>query len=904
MHWKAGLFALLILATLAGSGIAGGVPAVGDGVEQGVEWRFATGTLGFVATNGVAPLRVVDGALQVRVTGFDPYIHSPRVTLVGERDRFLQIRLRATQGSQIKLYFTTSSGGWSEARSIVFDIVADGAFRDYWVDLSEQPGWRGPITQFRLDLEPPDTLGALVEIEWIRFYQVGPSLLLDGVRLSEGILYPDRPVHVQAQLVNSGGEPLSGLSWRLEASEGLHVEGPLEGPRSRLDLGAVIPLQWTVQARDARPQRLELAVTSDTLGPRRFSIPLPVSSLPPDPGSPQPNLGARTDAEGHVVLEGESFRLTFVRSSFGYAHAVAHGRGTDGWVPLAALPAPTLRVQHAAGQDHAALIPTHAEALTDGSGVALFGNYVDAAGTAWDFRFTYRLAPGSEWVEAAYEVTPDQEAQLLRLEGPQLLVGEQSFGGEKQAALFPGLEWLTAEERSSSTLDAHPPLDLRTVPHPLKVTVPHVAVMAKGYLVGLMWDPLQHWAVDQQMPAARFASPNWLQGQQNHLIGLSVPSVGEWVRENEAVARTPYRVAAGETLRVEAQITLAPASDVLEAIDLYFARYGVPDPGEPPHTWDELRRLMAHAYMESYWIPEAQGWGHVHGWTPQPFPGLNEVLRMLADRESDEALRQAMHDRVRQVTLAGAMQQGPGWLGTSAGGHFALRLLPFFQGYVLPALDAWGQAVRHQMLQQEADGHWGFTPGEAPELQALGTPGERALGLTATPTWDILRYARVTGDKAATASGLKALAAIARIPAPPGGADLGGPRPHAGFVGCSQGDRCVLGGYRVTGDTAYLDDARYWARAGLPFIYMWGPADRPVMPYAALQPLVQPIMYSPGLPGRCSGMAWFTPIICWSWQSSTTPCHGNRLPAAFSLVPCGSSAPRSRPGAAYPTCGS
>src|SRR5262249_4278557 len=87
---------------------------------------------------------------------------------------------------------------------------------------------------------------------------------------------------------------------------------------------------------------------------------------------------------------------------------------------------------------------------------------------------------------------------------------------------------LTGEERSSSLPRpalAAPASMERFVPHPNKVTVPVMAVTTKRRLIGLAWDPLQKWDGIRTRPSAFFASPNWLDGQNNHLMGLFVPAV-------------------------------------------------------------------------------------------------------------------------------------------------------------------------------------------------------------------------------------------------------------------------------------------------------------------------------------------------------------------------------------------
>ena len=43
-----------------------------------------------------------------------------------------------------------------------------------------------------------------------------------------------------------------------------------------------------------------------------------------------------------------------------------------------------------------------------------------------------------------------------------------------------------------------------------------------------------------------------------------------------------------------------------------------------------------------------------------------------------------------------------------------------------------------------------------------------------------------------------------------------------------------LEGYKMTGNSQWLEHSRYWAQAGLPFLYVWGARDQPYMKYAGI----------------------------------------------------------------------
>ncbi|MCS6831804.1 MAG: NEW3 domain-containing protein, partial [bacterium] len=97
----------------------------------------------------------------------------------------------------------------------------------------------------------------------------------------------------------------------------------------------------------------------------------------------------------------------------------------------------------------------------------------DRTGARWTF--TLSLQPVDQHtLRMEYACVPDQPRDVLAFEGPMLLVGDGDSAEAKTEALLPGLEWLTADEVSSSVLDIakdHPDR-VRFIPHPHKVTIP------------------------------------------------------------------------------------------------------------------------------------------------------------------------------------------------------------------------------------------------------------------------------------------------------------------------------------------------------------------------------------------------------------------------------------------------
>lgn len=69
-----------------------------------------------------------------------------------------------TSSHQAVLFWTRADApGFSDAKSVTFDVIPDGKFHRYTIDLSASPEYRGAITGLRLDPEPTGKPG-----DWVR----------------------------------------------------------------------------------------------------------------------------------------------------------------------------------------------------------------------------------------------------------------------------------------------------------------------------------------------------------------------------------------------------------------------------------------------------------------------------------------------------------------------------------------------------------------------------------------------------------------------------------------------------------------------------------------------------------------------------------------------------------------
>jgi hypothetical protein len=129
-------------------------------------WRYVN------ATDTGWPIR---GELDVKLEANDPQLLGPAAFWLARDAPRLTIRAAFhTDPAQAVLFWSRHDApGFTEARSVPFDIVPDGKMHTYVLDLSRSPEYRGAITGLRFDPIPAGKPGDWVRIQSIGFERAG-----------------------------------------------------------------------------------------------------------------------------------------------------------------------------------------------------------------------------------------------------------------------------------------------------------------------------------------------------------------------------------------------------------------------------------------------------------------------------------------------------------------------------------------------------------------------------------------------------------------------------------------------------------------------------------------------------------------------------------------------------------
>ncbi|MBI3856747.1 MAG: hypothetical protein HY293_13750 [Planctomycetes bacterium] len=346
--------------------------------------------------------------------------------------------------------------------------------------------------------------------------------------------------------------------------------------------------------------------------------------------------------------------------------------------------------------------------------------------------------------------------------------------GRRSFALFPGLEFLEGEEKSSSDRDARGALADRRRPEPWKVTVPLMAYEVDGVLIALMWKD--------------GAKPFFEAGEKN-LMGLA-PADKEF----------------------EAILVVEPGATIHDAVPRWTKAFGLPEPEPWPRTLEEELALCKAGFAS---VGAGRG-KHRHAvgkdWPPDWTPGFGVLLHLLGEKV----------DWFDYSDLLSTVNC-----------HILKWEAPFYaeEPGTLKKLVERMKVITD--MRKRDDGEWGFHPMNA-DQRKLGPAGESVLGTSAHNALSVAKAARMTGDAELKAIALDVLGRLRRHQVPRGAQSWECPLYEPDLLAAAFAIGAYVEAYKLSGDAAWLTDAARWARAGLPFLYLWSLPGRKGMRYASI----------------------------------------------------------------------
>ncbi|WCJ60445.1 hypothetical protein NXS98_04750 [Fontisphaera persica] len=447
----------------------------------------------------------------------------------------------------------------------------------------------------------------------------------------------------------------------------------------------------------------------------------------------------------------------------------------------------------------------------------------DVRGAEWRYAQEFR-AGSANVVEVRTVLETSQDTEVLYVPMFLLAAGEGTFGTNKNQALFAGLEYLE-NEPSSSEADIIGPESRRQVPANHKITFPLMVVQERGHYVALAYD--NHLGF-----SAVFDSPDRLYGSRGHVMGVIWPeSDGANRPEGSLVPHFPRLLRGGEKVECRLRLMGGEGSTVIPAVQQYVALHGLPAYAKNYMDLPAYEELAARGWLRSK-VREGNRYRHAvwPGFNAQPAADAALYMTWLARRESPFAqeLRQAAAEALALVPSRNYFH--------SAISHVRGPAVPLVFGQVSDNINTAREYAASQ-LKRLGDDYLVFyrpTPGGPDYARTYWT--NHANGLTFQPLAEALQAAAFCGDRELTARALTALRAQKRYNhgVPRGAQTWEIPLHTPDILASAHLVKAYVLGYELSGDSAFLEQARYWAWTGIPFVYLVNPTQGKVGLYSTI----------------------------------------------------------------------
>jgi hypothetical protein len=131
-------------------------------------WEFDGGSNleGWTTNAEITQLTVRDGLLTGRTTGSDPVLQLPALQIEAHQLHRLSFRMRSNRTQRVQVFWSTTLTAMHGDASLGIEVVGDGQFHEYELDLSTNPHWRGVIDILRID--PGTEPGVEFALDYVR----------------------------------------------------------------------------------------------------------------------------------------------------------------------------------------------------------------------------------------------------------------------------------------------------------------------------------------------------------------------------------------------------------------------------------------------------------------------------------------------------------------------------------------------------------------------------------------------------------------------------------------------------------------------------------------------------------------------------------------------------------------
>jgi len=476
--------------------------------------------------------------------------------------------------------------------------------------------------------------------------------------------------------------------------------------------------------------------------------------------------------------------------------------------------------------------------------------FKDSKAGTWEIQRSIKSAEQLGTLIVEIELKVDKDRDIIHIPWLTIFPGLGTFGQRKDQGLFAGVEYL-CDEPSSSEADIATPDHVRRVPDPVKITFPLMAITRDGNYIGVIWEP-------SEIVAATFDSPDRIYNSGAHVIGLSGPGIGDLRFENAFCAQVPLRLHANRPLKVAVMIIGGKGKSIIPAIQQYVALKGLPAVPQFEGGLDAAADLLAHGWLDSK-INEDGLFRHAvwgNNFPAGPAADAAAFIDWLANHTESENLRERLGNE-EKLALS---KIPPGQPFSSGVSHEHLPTAPLVFGRTLDFVRQRRNQAFNLLRSFDTDGVKLYRPGKTDYSKTHFA--KHANGLSGQAMATILEAATLSADKELTVQALQLLdkqTVLYAETVPRGAQTWEVPLHTPDILASAHMVKAYALGYMISDKQEYLDQARYWAWTGVPFVYLHAPTSGGVGVYSTIAVLGATNWKAPlwiGLPVQWCGLVY------------------------------------------------
>lgn len=418
-------------------------------------------------------------------------------------------------------------------------------------------------------------------------------------------------------------------------------------------------------------------------------------------------------------------------------------------------------------------------------------------------------------IDVELKMSVNRDTKVLHLPLLTLLPGFKTYETAKTQALFPGLEYLDKNELSSSEADIIGPGSKRQTPDVVKVTIPLMSLQHEDRYIGLVWKP-------DPAFCPLFDSPDRRLRSNAHVMGILYP--GSDGNNREEGNLLPYDAAllkANQPLTLQATIIGGRGLSVIPSVEKYVALRGLPATPNAPSLQDYLN-LTTAGWLDSG-IIKGDEYRHAlpGSFAFHPVADVPLMMEWMATKTTKQDAQSRLRSAAKQAL---ARVPASNYHFTTIG-HIRYFATPLVFGNVIANARNVRENAQGSLRRFEPDGSIVFK--KSPDGLDYGRThfAPDANGLTGQVVASLLEAASITGDANLIREGLQKLRALNKFDntVPRGAQTWEVPLHTPDILASAHLVRAYTLGYAMTGDTAFLERARYWAWTGVPLVYLIPP---------------------------------------------------------------------------------